>query len=119
MQKPPVMPEQIITANRLTDGAVVWLTAALEWTTERASAGAFAGDALSSASAQAQQDNANNLVTALYQIALDGKADLSAREIIRANKGPSISPPPDISPPDASSSEPPSSDKVSPDNVSL
>ena len=119
MQKPPVMPEQIITANRLTDGAVVWLTAALEWTTERASAGAFAGDALSSTSAQAQQDNANNLVTALYQIALDGKADLSAREIIRANKGPSISPPPDISPPDASSSEHPSSDKVSPDNVSL
>ena len=43
------MSESVITANRLTDGVVVWLDENSEWTERLEAAGAFNGDALRSA----------------------------------------------------------------------
>ena len=62
----------LLTANRLTDGVVLWM-----------------------ARDQAKADLANQRIISLYEITIDGTGKHSAREQIRAAKGPSIQPPRD------------------------
>ncbi|MGB2068036.1 MAG: DUF2849 domain-containing protein [Candidatus Puniceispirillaceae bacterium] len=80
-----MMPGLLITANRLDDGVVVWLAADFTWTETRSLAGMFDADTVQSARRSAAGDQANNSVTAVYEVMLDGRADVSARERIRAN----------------------------------
>ena len=94
-----MMPGLLITANRLDDGVVVWMTADFTWTETRSLAGMFDADTVQSARRSAAGDQANNSVTAVYEVMLDGRADVSARERIRANQGPTIQPPRDRHPP--------------------
>ncbi len=84
---------QILTANRLTDGAVVYLTAAGTWTTEiRQSVVAREEKAASALLARGQKDAESAVVVAPYLIAAIEDADrpraASLREQIRA-AGPS------------------------------
>jgi len=88
----------LITANRLDDGSVVWLADDLQWRQERHHAGHFDKVARRLALAKASNSEAANEVTAIYEIPIDGKADVSARERIRALGGPSIVPPKDLNP---------------------
>lgn len=88
----------LITANRLDDGSVVWLADDLQWRQERHHAGHFDKVARRLALAKASHSEAANEVTAIYEIPIDGKADVSARERIRALGGPSIVPPKDLNP---------------------
>jgi|GEM_PF-1033322 len=88
----------LITANRLDDGSVVWLADDLQWRQERHHAGHFDKVARRRALAKASHSEAANEVTAIYEIPIDGKADVSARERIRALGGPSIVPPKDLNP---------------------
>lgn len=84
---------QILTANRLTDGAVIYLTAAGTWTTEiRQSVVAREEKAASALLVRGQSDAAAAIVVAPYLIAAlegaDGPRAASLREQIRA-AGPS------------------------------
>ena len=84
---------QILTANRLTDGAVVYLTAAGTWTTAlRQSVVAREEKAASALLARGQKDAESAIVVGPYLIAaLEGEEGLRAaslREQIRA-AGPS------------------------------
>ena len=88
----------LITANRLDDGSVVWLADDLQWRQERHHASHFDKVARRRALAKASHSEAANEVTAIYEIPIDGKADVSARERIRALGGPSIVPPKDLNP---------------------
>ena len=88
----------LITANRLDDGSVVWLGDDLQWWQDRHYAGHFDKVARRLALAKASNSEAANEVTAIYEIPIDGKADVSARERIRALGGPSIVPPQDVNP---------------------
>ena len=83
----------MITANQLTDGTVMWLAGDFTWSPHRRDAGCFNADSIQAARASAARDDARNLVTAIYEIAMDGKQDVSAREDIRANQEPTIVPP--------------------------
>jgi hypothetical protein len=85
----------MITANRLADGAVIWLADDFTWSPHRRDAGYFNVERVQAARASAADDDAGNLVTAIYEIVVDGKQDVSARENIRANQGPTIVPPMD------------------------
>lgn len=85
----------ILTANRLDDGVVLWMTATLDWTTDRSKAATFDADSATTAKAQAEKDAAANQIVSVYDVAVNGKADRSAREMIRAARGPSIMPPAD------------------------
>ncbi|WP_438997613.1 DUF2849 domain-containing protein [Candidatus Puniceispirillum sp.] len=87
----------ILTANRLDDGVVLWMTAKLDWATDRSKAARFDADNAPLATARAEQDVAENRIVSLYTVAVNGKADQSARETIRAARGPSIIPPADRS----------------------
>jgi hypothetical protein len=84
---------QILTANRLTDGAVVYLTAAGTWTTEiRQSVVAREERAASALLARGQKDADAAIVVGPYLIAAldgaEGPRAASLREQIRA-AGPS------------------------------
>jgi hypothetical protein len=84
---------QILTANRLTDGAVVYLTAAGTWTTEiRQSVVAREEKAASALLARGQKDAESAIVVGPYLIAAlageEGPRAASLREQIRA-AGPS------------------------------
>ena len=92
------MPGILITANRLEDGVVVWLATDFTWTETRSRAGIFDADTVQTARHSAAGDQTNNFVTAIYEVMVDGKADVSAREAIRANRGPTIQAPPDLHP---------------------
>ncbi|MDB2390439.1 DUF2849 domain-containing protein [Alphaproteobacteria bacterium] len=85
----------ILTANRLDDGVVLWMTATLNWTTDRTSAAKFDADSATIATARAENDAAANQIVSVYAVAVNGQADQSAREVIRAARGPSIRPPAD------------------------
>ena len=85
----------ILTANRLDDGVVLWMTATLDWTSDRSNAATFDADSAPIAKAHAEKDATENLIVSVYAVAVNGKADQSAREMIRAAKGPSIMPPAD------------------------
>jgi len=79
----------------LTDGVVLWLQADLCWSQRISDAAHFAAAAYPQAKAKAEADMAANKVVAVYDIPVDGMADHSARELIRAAGGPSIMPPAD------------------------
>lgn len=88
------MPEQSITANRLADGAVVWLTAVGDWSESARSAAVYPDDAAVKAGlAQAQADEAKQLIVAFYavDVAVEpaGPWPLRLRERIRA-AGPTV-----------------------------
>jgi len=83
----------VLTANRLDDGVVIWMTADYRWTRDRAEAAEFTGDLRAMAMAQADADLAADQITALYEVKIDGIQNLSAREMIRAAGGPSVTPP--------------------------
>ena len=85
----------ILTANRLDDGVVLWMTDRLDWTANRSKAAMFDAKSAPLATARAEQDVAANRIVSLYTVAVNGKADQSARETIRAARGPSIIPPAD------------------------
>ena len=87
--------ETILTANRLDDGSVVWMTADLGWSKDRLAAASFAGVTRATALAVGAADVARQRIVGVYEIQLDGIQDLSARETIRAAGGPSITPPAD------------------------
>ena len=93
------------TANRLDDGVVVWLTARLAWSEAAREAGIFADDDEDSAAATARSAVAaachRNEIVAAYEVAIDGRADISMREHIRSRRGPTITPPTDAGPTNA------------------
>jgi len=93
-----MMTDRIITANWLQDGAVIWMTDSLGWSVDRSVAGIFSEARFEQARGQAVLDEQNNLVTAVYEIVIDGKAEMSMREQIRANQGPTVAPPSDSGP---------------------
>jgi hypothetical protein len=89
------MVDVIFTANRLNDGVVIWLTDALCWSETATQAAVF-----NDAGAEAARDEVaaachRNLIVAAYEVAVDGRADRSMRERIRAGRGPTIMPPQD------------------------
>ncbi|MGB2534580.1 MAG: DUF2849 domain-containing protein, partial [Candidatus Puniceispirillum sp.] len=47
----PKTDDIILTANRLDDGAVLWMTATLDWTTDRSKAAKFDADSAAIATA--------------------------------------------------------------------
>ena len=87
------MPD-IITANRLTDGVVVFQTAAGSWTEDFNRAVALSDpQATADALKRAKQDEANNVVVDAYAIVVEERnghlAPKALREAIRAT-GPTI-----------------------------
>jgi len=82
-----------ITANRLRDGAVVWFGPQGEWVERIAAAATYDEAGAAPALARAQQDEARNLVVAIYALdveILDGApVPLRTKERIRA-LGPSV-----------------------------
>ncbi len=97
------MTSAIVTANHLREGGVVWLAGNMSWTVARDQAGHFAGTRLEHARIVAARSEAANIVTGVYEVPIDGKTEKSAREMIRALRGPTITPPPDIGPVDIGS----------------
>lgn len=89
------MSDVLITANRLRDGVVVWLGANLLWSEDSKNAACFAPHLLPVALQAAEHDSNRNDVTAVYEIPVNGMADKSTREHIRALGGPTIQPPSD------------------------
>lgn len=85
---------QIITANRLGDGHVVYLTLNGDqagWTTRAQSATVFASSEVEKALAAAELDVTKNVVVGPYATEITGKTEpLGAKETIRASGGPSI-----------------------------
>ena len=71
------------------------MTPTLDWTSDRSNAATFDADSAPIAKAHAEKDATENLIVSVYAVAVNGKADQSAREMIRAAKGPSIMPPAD------------------------
>jgi hypothetical protein len=85
----------VITASRLRDGAIVWLTEGQSWSTRFAEAQCLAGDAVEQGLAAAHAAERAQLVVGAYQVAVhetpSGVLPLSVRERIRAT-GPSVRP---------------------------
>ena len=85
---------QIITANRLGDGHVVYFTKnddQIGWTTRAQSATVFAAGDIAAALERAEVDVTANVVVGLYATEITGKTEpLGAKESIRASGGPSI-----------------------------
>lgn len=80
---------QAVTANRLTDGVVVWRTADGRWSEAFADAALLEGAAFDAALAAAHADALARLVIEPYGASVNGGAPASVRERIRAD-GPSI-----------------------------
>ena len=87
----------IITANRLHDGVVVWLTSDLTWNADSALASCFEGVAATRARQEVVAAEQRNEIVAAYEIAVDGRQDGSMRERIRALGGPTVAPPEELS----------------------
>ena len=85
----------LLTANRLTDGVVLWMAGDTSWSENHDDSVGFTGVGLVKARDQAKADFANQRIISLYEITIDGTGKHSAREQIRAAKGPSIQPPRD------------------------
>jgi hypothetical protein len=85
---------QVITANRLGDGHVVYFTqkdGQTGWTTRAQSATVFAAGDIEDTLKVAMADEAANIVVGIYATEITGKNDpLGAKESIRASGGPSI-----------------------------
>ena len=86
------------TANRLDDGVVVWLTAELGWSEAATQAAIFADDDAEAARSEVAAACHRNDIVAAYEAAVDGRADRSMREHIRAGRGPTITHPTDDGP---------------------
>ncbi len=84
---------QVITANRLKDGLIVYMTkdgGMTGWTENIDYAHVAGADELEGLLATAQKDEARNIVVGIYPVEIAGnKVPLTARERIRAS-GPSI-----------------------------
>jgi len=81
------MSKQIITANRLTDGRVVFLTADGAWSEYPAEAATFEGDALAAALARAEADSTT--VVGPYTAEVTDGTPIKRREAIRT-LGPTV-----------------------------
>jgi hypothetical protein len=85
----------VVTANRLTDGAIVWLTAGDRWDAEVSQSAVFEGPALAAALSAAAESERRQVVVAPYEVAVTlspkGPVPVSRREQIRA-VGPSVRP---------------------------
>jgi hypothetical protein len=93
-RSPLVMPAQSVTANRLTDGAVVWLTAAGDWSISVRDAAAYPDESAAKAGLEkASADEARQLVVAFYAVDVvieaAGPWPVKIRERIRAS-GPTV-----------------------------
>lgn len=84
-----------ITANRLRDGAVVWLGQSGDWTERLSGAALFEGPAADAALSSAAQAERDNIVVAIYAVDLEirdgAPVPLRTRERLRA-LGPSVRP---------------------------
>jgi len=89
------MTDVMITANRMRDGTVVWLTRELTWSEDSSLAAGFVDEAADEARDEASAATHRNEIVAAYEIKIDGRQDRSMRERIRAGRGPTITPPPD------------------------
>jgi Protein of unknown function (DUF2849) len=79
-----------ITANRLLDGAVVWLAEAGRWSQSLADAAVFLGDAVDAGVAAGERAEAEQYVVGAYVVEMAAdRLPLRARERFRA-AGPSI-----------------------------
>jgi len=85
----------VVTASRLRDGAILWLSAGPSWSVRFAEAQTFEGEALEVALQFGTREAAAQRVIGVYAVEVehrtDGLAALSARETIRA-RGPSVRP---------------------------
>jgi sulfite reductase (NADPH) hemoprotein beta-component len=84
--------ESVITANRLTDGVVVWLDENGEWTDRLEAAGALGGDALRSA-LETVRDRDRDVAVDIRDIAVDfveGRPVPQARRERLRGAGPSV-----------------------------
>jgi len=85
---------QVITANRLGDGHVVYFTqkeGKSGWTTRSQSATVFGSGDIAAALKKAMADEAANVVVGPYATEITGKNDhLGGKKTIRASGGPSI-----------------------------
>ncbi|MEK9553874.1 MAG: DUF2849 domain-containing protein, partial [Alphaproteobacteria bacterium] len=84
------------TANRIKTGAVVWLTGDLAWAEDAGRAHGFTGKSADRARLAVDGAEQRNEIVAAYEVPVDkGAPRPSAREFIRAARGPSITPPAD------------------------
>lgn len=80
---------QVVTANRLADGLVVFLTASGAWSERYADAARF--DAATAETEVARATTQSTLVVGAYAVEVDADGPLRVRERIRA-LGPSVGP---------------------------
>ena len=81
---------QVVTANRLRDGAIVYLNAESGWVDNIAQATVASEDEIEALLKRAEKDADENLIVEAYPVEITGAHEpLSARERIRA-AGPSI-----------------------------
>ena len=92
------MSDVMFTANRLNDGVAIWLTDRLVWSETAAQAAAFSGVGAETARDEVAAACHRNHIVAAYEVAVDGRADKSMRERVRAGRGPTIIPPQDTGP---------------------
>lgn len=89
------MSTQMVTANRLTDGMVVYLTDQGDWATQFSAGAVLAGEAAAEAAmAKANEAAKRRLVVSQYliDVLVEGESvkPTSTRERIRADRGPTI-----------------------------
>jgi hypothetical protein len=89
------------TANRIETGAAVWLTDDLSWTEDAARAFRFTDDLAENARLAVELAEGRDEIIAAYEMPEDKVTTRpSAREAIRAARGPSVTPPADLRPGD-------------------
>ena len=87
------------TANRIETGAAVWLTDDLSWTEDAARAFRFTDDLAEKARLAVELAERRDEIIAAYEMPEDKVTTRpSAREAIRAARGPSVTPPADLRP---------------------
>ena len=87
------------TANRIDSGSVVWLTGDLGWTEDAGKAHGFTARLIDRARHAVDRAERRNDIIAAYEVRVEeGMPRPSAREDIRAARGPSILPPVDHAP---------------------
>lgn len=79
-----------ITANRLTDGVVIWRDAQGGWNPDQAQAALLEGDALAETLERARRED-QNLAVDIREIPVEGRMPVEYRERLRA-EGPSVRP---------------------------
>jgi sulfite reductase (NADPH) hemoprotein beta-component len=84
---------RVVTANRLTDGVIVWLDARNSWVEEVAEAAIVEGEALETALQFAAAEEKRRIVVGAYPVIVtrssEGPLPMSVRERIRA-VGPTV-----------------------------